>query len=139
MFIHTCQICGNKFESLSNRAKYCENCRDKAQVLRNKAYLEKKKSGTSITIGSEQICPICGNTYTVTSGSQKCCKDCQKKQDSRRKIASNRRFTENNYDKISFYVPKGELQIIKDFAGSQGVSVNKLIQTALEEYTKNHG
>ena len=139
MFIRTCQICGNKFESLSNRAKYCENCRDKAQVLRNKAYLEKKKSGTSITIGSEQICPICGNTYTVTSGSQKCCKDCQKKQDSRRKIASNRRFTENNYDKISFYVPKGELQIIKDFAGSQGVSVNKLIQTALEEYMKNHG
>ena len=139
MFIHTCQICENEFESLSNRAKYCENCRDKAQVLRNKAYLEKKKSGTSITIGSEQICPICGNTYTVTAGSQKCCKDCQKKQDSRRKIASNRRFTENNYDKISFYVPKGELQIIKDFAGSQGVSVNKLIQTALEEYTKNHG
>ena len=64
MFIHTCEICGNEFESRSNRAKYRENCRDKAQVLRNKAYIEKKKSGTSITIGSEQICPIRFPSYS---------------------------------------------------------------------------
>ena len=42
MFIHTCEICGKEFESRSNRAKYYKNCRDKAQVLRNKAYMEKK-------------------------------------------------------------------------------------------------
>ncbi len=138
MFIHTCQICGNEFESSSNRAKYCIYCRDKAQVLRNKAYKEKKAAGLSIAVGSEQICPICNKPFTVVTGSQKCCKDCQKKQDSKRKVASNRRFTENNYDKISFYVPKGELQNIKDFASLQGMSVNKLLQSALEEYKKNH-
>lgn len=78
MFTHTYQICGTKFESQSNRAKYCVYCRDKAQVLRNKEYKEKKAAGTSIAVGSEQICPICNQPYTVTSGSQKCCKGCQK-------------------------------------------------------------
>lgn len=138
MFIHTCEICGNEFESRSNRAKYCENCRDKAQVLRNKAYMEKKKSGTSITIGSEQICPICGKTYTVTAGSQKCCKDCQKKQESKRKISANSRYTKENYDSVIFYVPKGKRDALKKYAQSKNLSLNKLIQTALEEYTKNH-
>ncbi len=77
MFTHTYQICGTKFQSQSNRAKYCVYCRDKAQVLRNKEYKE-KAAGTSIAVGSEQICPICNQPYTVTSGSQKCCKGCQK-------------------------------------------------------------
>lgn len=139
MFTHICEICGKEFESRSNRAKYCENCRNKAQILRNKAYKEKKAAGLSITVGSEQICPICNKPFTVITGSQKCCKDCQKKQDSRRKVTSNRRFTENNYDKISFYVPKGERDALKKYAQSKNLSLNKLIQTALEEYKKNHG
>ncbi len=138
MFTYTCQICGNEFESSSNRAKYCVYCRDKAQVLRNKAYKEKKAAGLSIAVGSEQICPICNKPFTVATGSQKCCKDCQKKQNSKRKVASNRRFTENNYDKISFYVPKGELETIKAYAASLDMSVNKLLKTALEEYKQNH-
>lgn len=52
MFTHTYQICGTKFQSQSNRAKYCVYCRDKAQVLRNKEYKEKKAAGTSIAVGS---------------------------------------------------------------------------------------
>lgn len=138
MFIHTCEICGKEFESRSNHAKYCKNCRDKAQILRNKAYMEKKKSGTSITIGSEQICLICGKTYTVTAGSQKCCKDCQKKQESKRKISANSRYTKDNYDSVIFYIPKGERDALKKYAQSKNLSVNKLIQTALDEYKKNH-
>ena len=67
------------FESKSNRAKYCIYCRDKAQVARNRAYAEKKKSGTSVPLGSEQICPICKKPYIVNSGSQKYCKNCTKK------------------------------------------------------------
>ena len=54
MFTHICEICGETFESSSNRAKYCVYCRDKAQVLRNKAYMEKKKAGTSLTVGSDK-------------------------------------------------------------------------------------
>ena len=138
MFTHTYQICGTKFQSQSNRAKYCVYCRDKAQVLRNKAYKEKKAAGTSIAVGSEQICPICNQPYTVTSGSQKCCKGCQKKQESKRKVAANAKHTKDNYDFISFYVPKGQRDKLKAYAKSQNLSVNKLIQTALEEYRKNH-
>ncbi|MCM1228390.1 MAG: hypothetical protein NC320_13385 [Clostridium sp.] len=137
MFTYTCQICGEEFQSASNRAKYCVYCRDKAQVLRNKAYKKKKEAGTSITIGSEQICPICGNPYTVTSGSQKCCKNCQKKQTNARKAVTNSRYTKANYDSIIFYVPKGQREDIKAYARSHGLSVNKLIQKALEEYRKN--
>lgn len=138
MFTHVCGICGEEFQSASNRAKYCVYCRDKAQVLRNKAYKKKKEAGTSIAVGSEQICPICGNAYTVTSGSQKCCKNCQKKQTNTRKAVTNSRYTKANYDSIIFYVPKGQREEIKEYAQSHGLSVNKLIQTALEEYRKNH-
>lgn len=139
MFIHTCEICGKEFESRSNRAKYCENCRDKAQVLRNKAYIEKKKSGTSITIGSEQICPICRKTYTVTAGSQKCCKDCQKKQIALHKKSPDSKYLKEKYESLKIYVPNGECDAIKSYAQNQGLSVNKLFLTALEEYKKNHG
>lgn len=136
MFTHTCEMCGKEFHSTSNRAKYCIYCRDKAQVLRNKTYKEKKLAGLSIAVGSEQICPICNNKYTVTSGSQKCCKDCQKKQDSKRKINTNKQYTKENYDSILFYVPKGERDALKEYAKSKNMSVNKLIQTALELYKK---
>ena len=128
MFTHICEICGETFESSSNRAKYCVYCRDKAQVLRNKAYMEKKKAGTSLTVGSEQVCPICGKTYTVTSGSQKCCKECQKKQRNAKKKS----------ETLRIYVPKGQRDGIKAYAQSQGLSVNKLLLAALEEYRNNH-
>lgn len=70
MYKHTCQLCGMEFESPSARVKYCIYCRDKAQVLRNKAYKEKKQAGEAVAIGSEQVCSLCGKTYTVTAGSQ---------------------------------------------------------------------
>lgn len=58
MYKHTCQICGMEFESPSARAKYCIYCRDKAQVMRNRAYKEKKQAGEAVAIGSEQICSM---------------------------------------------------------------------------------
>ena len=67
MYKHTCQICGMEFESPSARAKYCIYCRDKAQVMRNKAYKEKKQAGEAVAIGSEQICSICEKPYKVTA------------------------------------------------------------------------
>ena len=116
MYKHTCQICGMEFESPSARAKYCIYCRDKAQVMRNSAYKEKKQAGEAVAIGSEQVCSICGKPYKVTAGSQKYCKECQQKQ----------------------YVSAEERDAIKAYAESLGMSVNKLLLTALEEYKEKH-
>lgn len=138
MFTYVCEICGDTFESRSNRAKYCIYCRDKAQVRRNQAYAEKKKAGLSITIGSEQICPICQKPYIVVTGSQKCCKDCAKKQIASKKKSPDAQYLKDRYDHIRVTVPKGEREAIKAYAQAQGLSVNKLFLTALKEYRKNH-
>ena len=136
MFKRKCEMCGMEFQTTSNRAKYCKYCRDKVQVQRNKAYKEKKESGTSVKIGSEQVCPLCGKTFTVTSGSQKYCKDCTPP---RKKAPSNTEYLKGHYDYIRVNVPKGEREKIKDYAQSQGMSINKLLLTALKEYKANHG
>lgn len=138
MFIKKCEICGEEFKTKSNRAKYCIQCRDKAQVIRNRQYAENKKSGTSVAIGSEQICPICNTVYIVTSGSQKCCKECSKKRQKERKTPTTAEYLKGHYDYIRVNVPKGERDAIKTYAKSQGMSVNKLFLTALEEYKSNH-
>lgn len=137
MFKHKCEMCGLEFETNNTRAKYCIYCRDKVQVQRNRAYAEKKKSGSAIKIGSEQVCPICGKTYTVTSGAQKYCKECTAGK-KRKKSAPNTEYLKGHYDYIRVNVPKGEREKIKAYAESQGMSVNKLLLTALEEYQKNH-
>lgn len=138
MFTHKCELCGMEFQSASNRAKYCMYCRDKAQVLRNKAYKEKKLAGEAVAVGSEQVCPICGKTYTITSGSQKYCKECTASR-KRKKAPPNTEYLKGHYDYIRVNVPKGEREKIKAYAESQGMSVNKLLLTALEEYKQNHG
>lgn len=137
MFKHKCEMCGLEFETNNTRAKYCIYCRDKAQAARNRAYAEKKKSGSAVKIGSEQVCPICGKTYTVTSGSQKYCKECTAGK-KRKKSAPNTEYLKGHYDYIRVNVPKGEREKIKAYAESQCMSVNKLLLTALEEYQKNH-
>ena len=137
MFKHKCEMCGLEFETNNTRAKYCIYCRDKAQAARNRAYAEKKKSGSAVKIGSEQVCPICGKTYTVSSGSQKYCKDCTASK-KRKKSAPNTEYLKGHYDYIRVNVPKGEREKIKAYAESQGMSVNKLFLTALEEFKKNH-
>ena len=136
MYKHTCQLCGMEFESPSARAKYCIYCRDKAQVLRNKAYKEKKQAGEAVAIGSEQVCSLCGKTYTVTAGSQKYCKECQGKQARSKKISSNAQYAKANYKTLKLYVSAEERDAIKAYAESLGMSVNKLFLTSLELYKK---
>lgn len=138
MFTHKCEMCGMEFQSKSNRAKYCIYCRDKAQTARNRAYAEKKKSGTSVPLGSEHKCPVCGNNYTVTSGSQKYCKECTKKQKQASKGQPSAEYIKENYDYIRFNVPKGEGDAIKVYAKERGMTIKQLLLTALEEYKKNH-
>ncbi|MBO5062773.1 MAG: DUF4279 domain-containing protein [Prevotella sp.] len=137
MFKHKCEMCGLEFETNNTRAKYCIYCRDKVQVQRNRAYAEKNKSGSAVKIGSEQVCPICGKTYTVTSGSQKYCKECTAGK-KRKKSAPNTEYLKGHYDYIRVNVPKGEREKIKAYAESLGMSVNKLLLTALEEYQDKH-
>ena len=47
-------------------------------------------------------------------------------------------YLKGHYDYIRVNVPKGEREKIKAYAKSQGMSVNKLLLTALEEYQKAH-
>ena len=127
-----------EFQSESNRAKYCIYCRNKAQTMRNKAYSQKRDSNDIKPIGSTQICPICNKEFIKKSGSQKCCPDCRVKQTNARKVVSNNKYKTANYEQINYVVPMGEREALKAYAQSQGMSVNKLIQTALEEYKKKH-
>ncbi|WP_164174195.1 hypothetical protein [Ruminococcus flavefaciens] len=133
MFTRKCEMCGMEFQTPSSRAKYCIYCRDKAQVQRNRAYAEKKKSGSSVTVGSEQICPKCGKTFTVTSGSQKYCKDCTSTK-KRKKVQPSADYIKKNYDYIRFNVPKGEGDTIKAYAQERGMTIKQLFLTALDEY-----
>ena len=91
-----------------------------------------------MAIGSEQVCSLCGKTYTVTAGSQKYCKECQGKQARSKKISSNAQYAKANYKTLKLYVSAEERDAIKAYAESLGMSVNKLMLTALEEYQKNH-
>lgn len=42
------------------------------------------------------------------------------------------RYNKKAYDRIDVIVPKGQRQIIKDFAASQGKSLNRFICDAIE-------
>ncbi len=42
------------------------------------------------------------------------------------------RYNKKNYDRINVIVPKGKRQVIKDFAASQGKSLNRFICDAIE-------
>ena len=42
------------------------------------------------------------------------------------------RYNKKAYDRIDVIVPKGKRQAIKDFAASQGMSLNKFICDAIE-------
>lgn len=42
------------------------------------------------------------------------------------------RYNKKAYDRIDVIVPKGKRQVIKDFAASQGKSLNKFICDAIE-------
>lgn len=134
----TCAMCGNEFETKANHAKYCPDCRVKVQVLRNKKYFDRIMSGDAISIGSTQICPMCGKSYVVTSGSQKCCKECQHKMDNKRKSKTNQKYTNDNYDILTFYVSKGKREELKKYAAEHNMSLNKLMTNALDEYFANH-
>ena len=41
------------------------------------------------------------------------------------------RYNKKAYDRIDVIVPKGQRQVIKDFAASQGKSLNKFINDAI--------
>lgn len=42
------------------------------------------------------------------------------------------RYNRKNYDRINIVVPKGQRQVIKDFATSQGKSLNRFICDAIQ-------
>jgi len=75
-----------------------------------------------------------GKPYKVTAGSQKYCKECQQKQARSKKISSNAQYAKANYKTLKLYVSAEERDAIKAYAESLGMSVNKLLLTALETF-----
>ena len=65
------------------------------------------------------------------------CKECTAGK-KRKKSAPNTEYLKGHYDYIRVNVPKGEREKIKAYAESLGMSVNKLLLTALEEYKEHH-
>lgn len=43
------------------------------------------------------------------------------------------RYNKKKYDRISVVVPKGQRQVIADFAAKQGKSLNRFIRDAIDE------
>ena len=47
------------------------------------------------------------------------------------------RYNRKKYDRINVVVPKGQRQVIKDFAAAQGKSLNRFICDAIEMQMNN--
>ena len=47
---------------------------------------------------------------------------------------ANRKWNENNLDRLYIFVPKGQKEIIKMIAESKNISINKYITNAIAEY-----
>ena len=133
-----CRMCGNEFNTNSNRAMYCPDCRNKRQVEKNNAYKQRRREGLTREIGSTQLCLVCGKEFVLKTGSQKCCDECRHKQTNAVKSKVNNRYTKTHYDRLSLVLQKGERERVKTFAQKHGMSVNKLLMSALDEYIKNH-
>ncbi len=58
-----------------------------------------------------------------------------KREDGRNaKTAANNKYSVNNYDRINFYIKKGEKQKIQDEAKKQGETVNTYINRIISEH-----
>ena len=64
--------------------------------------------------------------------------ECQQKQARSKKISSNAKYAKANYKTLKLYVSAEKRDAIKAYAESLGMSVNKLMLTALEEYKEHH-
>ena len=73
---------------------------------------------------------LCIFIYTYVSISSKRRGDMAKYSDAQKEATA--RYNKKAYDRIDVIVPKGKRQIIKDFAASQGKSLNRFICDAIE-------
>ncbi|WP_088187529.1 Arc family DNA-binding protein [Desulfosporosinus sp. FKA] len=46
---------------------------------------------------------------------------------------ANRKYNEKAYDRVALTVPKGQKEVIKDFAEKNGLSLNSFINEAIQE------
>lgn len=135
---NTCQRCGKKYESGSNRPGYCPDCRMERQKERNKEYMERKREGAVRKIGSADVCANCGKAYIVKTGSQILCDECVKKGVKLTKSKVNTKYRDKTYDTITTYVAKGEKEKLKEYATANGFKslnefINLLIKYAVDK------
>ena len=45
-------------------------------------------------------------------------------------------FRRDNYDAVTFLIPKGKKKVLKDYAQNNGLSVSQVVVRALEEFCK---
>lgn len=48
-------------------------------------------------------------------------------------------YQQTHYDNVRLCVPKGQKDKLKQYANTQNMSLNKLINTAIQEYLENRG
>ncbi len=138
----TCEMCGKTFISTAKRARFCPDCRKIRGRLSAQRHMEKLASGEQTRrIGSVQICEVCGNEFILNSGSQRYCENCRdeyqkqrKREYNKAKAAEGAEYNKENYDRVSFFLPKGKKGNLKERANKMGVSLNQFITNAIEEY-----
>lgn len=75
---------------------------------------------------------LCNFLYTYVSiKTKEGTKDMAKYSDAQKEATA--RYNKKAYDRIDLIVKKGQRQIIKDFAASQGKSLNRFIMDAVEK------
>lgn len=76
-------------------------------------------------------CTKCGKEYESNAKRNGVCPDCRK---TRSQI--NTAYRNKTYDMVSFYVPKGERALLREFAAAFGMSMNEFCNNAIYEYAK---
>lgn len=64
-------------------------------------------------------------------------KEEQQKKNSKARIDANNRYADKTYDRISLVIPKGQKEIIAEFAQKHGESINGYISRAINTQINN--
>ncbi len=142
-----CEMCGNSFVSTATSAHYCPECRKKRKNMSTQKYKNKVASGEKIRkVGEMQICEVCGNDFVLKTGSQRICDNCREEYQKikRREYNKNnsvgiRNFNKENYDSFLVYFEKGKKDKLKEVASRQDLSLNLLINNAIDCYLDSLG
>lgn len=76
-------------------------------------------------------CTNCGKKYECGVNRDGICPDCKKTVQGRR----NTKYRDKTYDRVTYYVPKGDKERLQAIAKHLGMSLNEYITNAINMYT----